>query len=71
MVFARVAEYLTGSPTNPLINDAVAREGANITDTRRQTKIMEPEIVEEDPDAARPAYPHVCPLHDYLVLTSC
>ena len=61
MVFARVAEYLTGPPSNPLINDAGAREGTSITDTRRQAKIMEPKVVEQDPDAARPAYPHVRP----------
>lgn len=59
MVFARVAEYLTGAQSIPSINDAGAREGTNIMDTRRQAEVMESAALEQDSDAERPAYPHV------------
>ena len=63
MVFARVAEYLSGSSTDQAAvhNERPAAEAAQSIATRRQEEVMDAEIVDIDLDAARPPYLHVRP----------
>lgn len=69
MVFARVAEYFSGSATNQrLLQHEQASESTASQPARWEEAVLESE--EEDLDAARPPYAHVCRIMRVLSILS-